>query len=1158
MPSSEELRALEARIVAETAAPAAPPAEPTLELTRGAERVSVPKSERFDYLAQGYADPRYAEGATSERELTGVDSVLARGEALDRGATFGAGGLLGSLGSGIAAELSGYQGPRAAAPGIDGALSDKSEFRQGFEDADLARKERAEGLGVEGLAWEAAGGLAAGLATGGASLGAKALAMAPAAAAERLGGRVAAKLIGDEAAATALTYVGARAAGALAEGAASSLAGTAAENVSTALENPGEAAENVAMGTLFGAGISSVLGGGFGLVEGVSRAANRAIAPAIEAAVAPVPAVPAQRAIEAADAIQEGLTRPMRAAELPDPVRSTARTLLDQHRALTGGTEEVLEEGTRAVRGGLDRFEQIKDELRVEAGISQKKAVNDAALRLGLADQLTDVVDEVDTNRLAELAATVDSYRASTGEAEAALTALRDRAAAATAAEAAARNALDGAGAPGIALNTIVNVPKLSKDFPGGVRVDTFELPGKGSVRIDSGETPGYATISQIQVDPAMTRQGIGSSLYAKADEYARSKGLKLASDTQRSPTAESWWKKQVAAGRAEYSAEMDRFVLNQPLAPKGKPDARAMRPMREALKTSTREAKLAAKELARAEAEFGARRGGLEAAERALAENANVVPRNLTKAEVESRGMFDGLIGSIEKFAARSTDKNLGAANQLLMTVKNYRDLAYDFMRRGDYGEAYHIMDQGLKGALSDAVNSARTGAVETLAKELHAVPRSFLENRAVWADVADTQALVNGKWSPAIQAANNAHYKAMFADEGIAGADGWESRQASRSATVRAMMGGLGTSGTESTEEGVRRALRLGTDDVNTRVNAWGATPRGLELAREAARVSTHVEDTMDRAALAIRDRAVGGDRLAAGTALSTVAAMTAGAAGMPGVAVGAIGARWLLGSLAKYKGDLLQRVVSGTTRFLAASEKLGARVGKMSARGPGQMISRAQREEALKESRELTDIRSPRLAALAREAEMTNAVSPGLGDAMLQQKLVQAEYIQSKLPKPPSPAVFSPPPTLSVAAANQLDRIILATQSPGKTFDRILDGAATPEDLDAMRKLHPQAYQTMTNHLLETVKKNPAKVRSVHARMYLSRVVGQPLTPALMRLASSQARAKAATQSAEDAGRPQGPGANGSDGKTARAEMSIDPDDLYGSRADAVMTR
>lgn len=1328
MPTPEELAIIES---------SAPKAEPTVNLTKDGQTVAVPESKRNDYLVDGYEDPEFAEGGKYNPTLSGIgENVLARGEALDRGATFGAGGLLGSVGAAAVDQLTAPDQVDA-----NGKPIDKS-FGQSFHEAEDERRRRAEALGAEGLAWELAGGIATGgaslLAKGGAKGAAALLAHAPAALAEQIGTKAAAKVLGTEAAELAgaglLKTMKGRALGGLAEGAVSGAASTAVENVDLALQDPKAAAQNILVGTTVGGAMGGVLGGGFGLVEGASRAAGQRLA-GVEAAAAPRPAVPTPVDITPDAAINANVTRPMTAAQIPDPERSMARKALDYHRAMTGGETEAVDEGARSLQRGLDETELLEMEARERLGIAQKRKVNEVALQNGFADDVVGVAPE-DAMHFQTTRDMADHASRQVEEFRPQLDDVRTRHQAALDGEAAARKALDDAESGRVSdmvpaavrkedLSDIVHNTAQSRDVGGAMRAEKFEMGNDGGFQINTGEHAGLATIGRIKTPDGMERQGIGTRLYAKADEYARSKGLKLASDTDRSPAAEGWWKKQVEAGRAEFLPKKNRYVLNHPLTepfdraaklaapapklpveladitanprmskvldnglaydtfelPQGRgaitidtgslkdgfkatggfsgppagyatvnkvevspnfkgqgygtalytkadefarskglklasdleltPDAevwwkgqvakgnaeysdemgryvlnrpastlptpaategvaaaakklsgKELKPLREALKDAQRNTKAIQKEYDNVMAGHTTRQQAAESAQlRAFDAPA---PRPMTRLESEARGMYQGLFDSINQFKQTVAGAEADAVNNFEKRVMSHYQKTLEAFGRGDFGTAHNLMDQGLKGSLEDLIKGAKSGAVQEYGKELYKVPQSFLENGKVWGtDIAGRNALANPTWHNNIVASNDAGYKGMFMQVGEDGYQNWGNRRGANSAAAGSLMRQIGEQQAESTEVGVRRALRAKVDDYKNRNIAWG-DEASADIPARMAKIQTHVEDTLDNTALFRRDAANGRQGITNLTAGATTGALLGAVTGTPAVGIPFVAARWLLGSVAKYRGDLIQRTVNGAVKLVQSGAKMGEGVGRVGNQAFGRRMGAMQRREALNESgnsrqkaiaevNALQDVKSPQFGALAAEAEKTNAISPGLGDAIMQHKLQTVQYIQSKMPTAPSPAVFSPAPRLTTAAATSLDRILIATGHPAKTFERITDGAATPEDLDAMRTLFPGPYAALTKSIVDEVTKNPRRVRSVSTQMYLSRIVGQPLTPALMTIAQSQERAKKATQSAEDQGAPQ----DGGDGKTARANLTLDPNDVYGSRADRIMS-
>jgi GNAT superfamily N-acetyltransferase len=1205
MPTPEELAVLKS--VSDRRAASAPPpaAEPTVKMVKDGQTVEVPESEHIDYLGQGYEDTRFAEGGefnpTFAGGLAGVaERGLAFGEAVDRGALGGIGGLAGSVASAGVRQLAPAGGDLgvAAAPGLDAPLAPEATFGQDFAAAEADRRDRQEKLGVAGdIIGQGIGTIATLGAGTAAGLGAKALALSPVALFEKYGAKVATKMLGEEAVKASIAKTAAaRATGALVENLGQGALSAATDNVDTALKDPIEAAKNIAFGTAVSGGVGAVLGGGLGLAEGAIRATGNALRPALDAAVAPKPLVPAVRDILPEQAVEANATRELFSAKLPDEKRTWAGTRLAETRAM-GSEDNVKAEVGRALVRGIDEKEALAIEAHDALGIAQKRRVNEVALQQGFADNIAgvdpdDLVrQQVAQDRAGLAAQELAQYDSAVADATA-------RRQAAVDAEAAARKALDNAEAGRIAptvvapavnaadLGEIVPNAKFSRDMPD-FRADTFDL-GDSRIQVNSNELPGYASVAHIQVPPSKGRQGIGSKLYAKADEFARSKGLKLASDSldKQTPESAGWWKKQVAAGRAELDPTVNRYVLNRPLtesfekaapAAAGKPKKlpkSEMRLYKEAFQAAREDLKKATKEFDRVSGDVGSRRAAADA----LAKEAASLPaaRPMTRLEADSRDLFSGMSAAAREFLPTVAGPDRDVVENFMKRVAAHRTAVIDAYRAGDYGTAHNLIDQGLKGAVGDLVNGAKSSEVQDFAMNLYRAPQGFLENAQVWGDdIAGRNVLANRSWSDAIHAGKNSGYRSLHTNSGVAGRGGFGERQTGNSGPIAGFLNNIGKFEGETTEVGTRNALRADTLDYTNRQAAWGDESTA-HIPAKMAKIQTHLEDAMDHAALESRLAAQGRQRIQNGALLATVGAAASGvglATGNPILAAAGvpfISARWLLNTLGQYKGDVAQTIAKGVSGLLSGTGKAIAPVAKGGARLLAKQAGSAARErelskpgnsraETIARSNAILDQRSPEFVEAAIEAEKMNVLSPGLGDAALQHRLETAQYLVNKLPKPPSSAVFSPPPRLTSAAATSLDRTILAVNGPRKTFERIVTGAATAEDLDMCRTLYPQQYKQLTDTIMAEVQKNPQRVKSNSLRMYLSRVTGQPLTPALMRLADSQKRAQAATQGAEDAGAPEGQGANGSDGVTARAPIQFDgnPDALM-ARSDSIMAR
>ncbi len=1046
MPSPKELEILGAL----RAAPQVEPTEPTVTMVKGGETIQVPESQHIDYLGQGYDDSRFVEGGQYNPTLSGtVENVLARGEALDRGATGGLGGLVGSLGSAAVDQFMPAGGDigQAAGAGLN-APQLETAFGDSFHAAEQERRQRAEALGGEGYAWEMAGGLAtlgAGTLAKGGAMAALASPLNPGALAERLGTKAASKILGEQAAAGILKTAGARAVGGLTEGALMGLEQGLVENVDLTLEDPAQAAQNVAMSTLVGGGGGAVLGGGFGIVEGTARAIGK-YAPEIMRAGDPKPVVPQPQPVTVDQALQANVDRALVSSQLPEPQRGWLQRMGDEHDALINGERKVVDEGARSVTHVLDNVEKMELEMRTEAGIAQKQLVNEIALKDGFAGDIVERFDPDDVRMLDDVRRNADMSAQSRTAVEAELNDVAAKHQAALANEASARKALDDASAP-----------------------------------------------------------------------------------------------VAVADGKAK------------------RPTALELRPLRDALKAAERDAKALTKQLDSTRTRFGALDADHVSAQGAL--SAAPQPRRMTRLESESRDMFQGLKDGIDA-EIKKVGEGTGPDYQNLMTMRN-RVLAHEAatvqaFRDGDFGAAHNLMDQGLKDSIDDTFKRAQSGEIQAFASNIYNVPRSFLENPQAWGpDIAGRNAKANPTWHRNMVASRDSGYQGLLTQVGEVGFQGRGNRRGANSAAVSGLMKQLGTQSSETAETGVRRALRAKVEDFSNRANAWG-TDRAKEIADQMAKAQTHIEDTFDTAALTLRDAAQAQQRKSAMELLGPVGSVANATIALPVMAK-----KFLVDTVGQYRNGIANMVAQGASKMVTGVRVAGQQAVQANSRRMGAQQRQTalqeggtSREKAISDAQARLDIGSPQLRELVTEGLRTDAISPGLGSALVEQRLKTDAYIVAHMPQKPSQAIFSPPARSTDAAATTLDRILVAANSPGKAFARVVDGAATPEDLDFLRTIYPGPYQALVDNVMAEIQRNPRRVKSNSVKMYLSRVVGQPLLPSLMNIAKAQERAKAATQQAEDAGKPM----DGGDGVTARAPitLSTDPENVYASRADAVMAR
>lgn len=1159
-----------------------------VELTKDGKSFIVSADKKWDYLAEGYDDPTMGDGGRPASSL-GMDAATFGETALNSG-TLGATNVLADVGSGLAGAAADSGAPRAAGPGIDAPLADANPFMDAMKENQADRLQRQEDLGSTGMvAANILGAVAPTLLSGGATAGLRgAAALAPAALMETAGTRVAAKILSTEAAkAAARSTVGRLATGAVARGVGGALEGgvgaattTAGDLVPQIIENPGEAAEAIWEATKTGAGLGAAVGGTFGTVEAGMRQAGARTDQLLKEVAEPN-YTPAMKAITADEAVAANAVRPMRAQDLPPPERSIAGDLSQKYYAGTGGAAKVGQETATLGRDTLTEFLETKRLFNDQASVATKRLFNEERINNHLAGQVTDIVDPEDAARLAGIEGAVSETRTRLGSATEQMAALEARRASALSAQAEARAALDVAEAPAVRKTTQLNretglleevdsyrvgakhetkalrealnaasdevkatealfraardeadeagaafgaaskarggQPIDTSDVVRGTQFDqpTFSIGDKGNematarARLDMDDE--LLTVDTIDTREAVRGKGLGTKLYAAMAEHADANGRKLASDVtpNRSPNAEMWWKKRVAEGKAQFDQGKDRYILT----------------------------------------------GKLEAP-------GGATPRKMTATEHELRGGLDEMIQQTRRFGATEVaGKEADAVAQLEKQLTSHRDQVVRALKAGDFGRAHNLVDQGLKHAVRDFAKSTKSKVAADYAKAMYEIPKGLAESARIWGDeVAAAQKLANPTLSAAAAATQGAHYRKFFSKGNEVEPTHWIPDDEVNSESVGALMKNMGDAGQLSSEEAMRTGLRAEIADMANRSKAWGS-PDAQVLADRAAKLATRFEDAMDVAAQVNKDAAgyqqmlrtgqLLAGTVAAGTALANASSMDAEKLTQYGVA--AIAGRWLLGAAGRYKGNGIQRAISGAAKLVKGTNKALERGSMATARVAGTERGRTQ---ALEQAKDLTDPARPGFQKLVNHAEMINRVSPGMGDAMLQQGIKEAQYIKQYMPQAASPAQFAPPARPTRTAAMQLERVLAAVSNPPLTFGRITDGMATKQDLDAMRQLYPQQYQRLVDEIMVQLETAPAKRRSRSEELYLSAVVGQPLTPALMNIGEVQKRAQAATYNAAQEGKPEGDGKNGADGVTARAPISIDTD-VYASRGDQVLT-
>jgi hypothetical protein len=697
-----------------------------------------------------------------------------------------------------------------------------------------------------------------------------------------------------------------------------------------------------------------------------------------------------------------------------------------------------------------------------------------------------------------------------------------------------------------------------------------------GWARLALDEDPDLATVRLIATRERIRGKGVGTKLYSAMADFAESKGRKLASDVtgSRSPDAEAWWTKRVNEGIAHLDEAKQRYVLTGKIGQPAEDAAakfakRAQKLQQEAadlkelqgvmIPKSAREELTAKFKDAAARVKGLTKEGDALTARRAAIQehfgqlnkelSATPEPRKLPKIEADTRAFGKEMVGRIREYASKLVGREADTANQFANLAEDAVRKANKEFAAGNYGEGYNILDQGLRRATGDFTNAAKTQGSFEFGKEIYKLPQSFLENQDTFGPAAALQARINPFRSQAALASNDPSFKGMWSNGGDLSPSGFGPGARSRSESVAGLVKGLGDQANDSAESAYKKAMTAKLSDMAERADALG-DDEAKALASRAATIIKQNFDDMDDIAYKIRDKASMQGLATVGNAGARLVGLAGALSGNPVMGVGGVAGNALVSAVARTRVGVDAGFLRKTANLVAKTAKAGLSVLPRAARVA---IPADARQRAIDDAQDMVK-GGPALAAAADQAEALNQQAPGLGDHALQQKMQEAEYIVSKLPKPPSQALFTPPAKLTASQQTELDRVLAAVHNPGKAFDRIMAGEATAQDLEAMRTLYSAPYTRMVNYIMDAVSKSPDRIKSHTSKLYLSRVTGQPLTPALMNMLQNQERAKAATAGNAEQGKPQ----DGGDGMTARAPVSLDVNSVYAGRADQVMAR
>lgn len=1072
----------------------------------------VPEGEASIARAHGLvplADLREKERqAALQAEHGGLGSqALTFGEALGRGATFGATDVLSEAASALAAELGGPDVVRAAGRGLGAGVSTENTFERAYREAREDIRARREANPITGTLGEITGAVAPTLLGGGTGALAKVAAAAPASLASKAGLGAAAKIAGT--APGVLRAAGAGLVGGALEGGLAAGGLATSEAVPELVKDPGLAAQHILTATSEGGLIGGIFGG---ILGGVGRALTKGGAAATELGekgamkledigeglrakpandvVPPVTADTMEEVVYNLEAKPSALTAEELAAQ--DTRKALARSI-DEERALQGGFEDAVQGSTRDIRADMDDVLRGANKVDEYAGIAAKRRANEIAaselkdVPSGAFEQLPLTAEEQAAARAAQPGEAFDSG--------------------------VVRSTKDG--------EQWFHVPE-SADAPG-----TAETPGlRGRARLGMSE-PGLATVDFINA--RKRGAGVGSKLYAEMADFAEENGRKLASGTSDSRTewASAWWNKRVKEGVATFDEARDRYVLTGRI--------RGQRPVTaEAPLPTTRQ-------------------------------------RELSTREVNARAAIHAIRDELQTFRAGLSDVEAKGLGPFMKHLDHEIPLIEDAFRRGDIGEAYHRMDQGIKGAMGRMRKNVPEWTKNKI-EELYPTLQKHLEDIEQYGSLAERQRAVNPHWSKRIGQSLDSAWQRFTSVAGERAANEWDQLFLSDPGAIKGLLTNLGDAGSARVEESFRQNLRAMARDAVERAKAWG----GKELQNEAERMVDRVariERRLDATAAIRRDYLAAQQKAGlsstqdlAASALGVVSpraafAITGTAQAKRKVLAAAAEAGTDVGSkVAKNAGRLVRQATSGFGKALrgagtVAETGVGVAPGAAATVAGGgpesvarELITEKKKERAVQESQALLDPRSPEARDLIQRALIVADEQPELAQAMVSLELQRAQLIQSLLPKP-MPGLFAPEPRLDPTRARRLERTISAAYYPERTLRRLADGTATKEEVGTIKSLFPGVYQEFVSTVEQQLASSKKPVpRQAQQRIHM--MTGIVTRPALDPTALQKQQAVAqAGNVPEDKGGPQPTGG----GKPYR----MDPD-RYSTKADRMMAQ
>lgn len=532
---------------------------------------------------------------------------------------------------------------------------------------------------------------------------------------------------------------------------------------------------------------------------------------------------------------------------------------------------------------------------------------------------------------------------------------------------------------------------------------------------------------------------------------------------------------------------------------------------------------------------------------------------RTLSTREVAMRDMFEDTIQRLEGFRAGLGDADAVGIAPMIKQTTQTRDLAMKAMREGRLGDAYHIMDQGLKGSLGHA-GMSNNPPLKAVARDLYKGWQTHLEDVNPvrgWGEIGANQAKVNPFLSEEITARKAAALGGMFQADGVKSVNEWDPDMITDPGAIEGLLSGIGTNQAKLKVDAMKRYVETSTRSAIVRAQTWGddaAVHLALENAKIARRFIDTLESTIKKKADAIAGAA--SEQSAMGDIVNGMVGTVSPRAAFAMQASGTV-KRKVIRAVAEAGSATGSRVAKSAAKLVrnaADATRTAGEVGSQAAAVAlgGQLLSERKRDHAIQESQALLDPRSPQTREMLREAADIEDHEPQFAQAYVQSQVNRAQFIASKLPQQTSPAVFGQKPRLDPQKERKLTRYIAASYYPKAMFDRLGEGTASLEDVETAKTLYPSTYSDFVSEVaarLGTMKKPPSRAEQQKIHMLTGLAVRPSMEPE--NVAALQAQV-AASSSGQDLGENGG----GPAPKPKLGSVSTNADQ-YATRSDQIMS-